>query len=189
MAMNPVRWLALAGFVAVVGGVGAWAAEGKGTVVDLGGLKSTAPAAWKEETAGKMRAYQFKIPRAKEDPADAEMIVFYFGPGGGGSTKDNIKRWKGFFEPPSGKSIDDVAKVEELKVAGKDVTYLDVAGTYLYKAAPFDPNAKVEKKPDYRMIGVVFETDKGAYFLRLVGPAKTVGDNKKGFDEWLKAFK
>jgi hypothetical protein len=188
--MNPVRWLALAGFVAVVGGVGAWAAEGKGTVVDLGGLKSTAPAAWKEEEpTSKMRSHQFKVPAATGAKADAELIIFFFGAGGGGSTKDNITRWKGMFIPPEGKSIDDVAKVEEMKVAGKDVTYLDVSGTYKFKERPFDPNAKEEKKPDYRMIAVVFETDKGAYFLRLVGPAKTVGDNKKGFDEWLKAFK
>ena len=37
----------------------------------------------------------------------------------------------------------------------------------------FDPSAKEELRPDSRMLGVVFETGKGAYFMRLVGPAAT----------------
>ena len=181
------------GFVVLGGlalGLGAARGDDKGTVIELDGLKSRAPSHWKvEEPSNKMRAYQVRIPKAKNDRDDAEMIVFYFGPGGGGSVADNLKRWKGMFLPPEGKSLDDVAKVEKSKVGGVDVTTLDVAGTYLFKAAPFDPNAKAEKKTNYRMLGVVFESPKGPYFLRLVGPAATVGENKKAFDDWLKNFK
>jgi hypothetical protein len=159
-------------------------------VVELDGLKSKAPADWKSEpTTNRMRAYQFKLPKAKDDKADAEMIIFYFGPGGGGSAEDNIKRWKGMIEPPTGKKIDDVAKVDKSKVGDVAVTYLDVEGTYLAKERPFDPNSKVEKKADYRMLGIVFESPKGPYFIRVTGPAKTVAEQKKAIDEWLKNFK
>ena len=48
---------------------------------------------------------------------------------------------------------------------------------------------EVTLKPDYKMVGVIFDCPKGPYYVRLVGPAKTVGEYKKGFDEWLKAFK
>src|SRR5262249_27368179 len=99
------------------------------------------------------------------------------------------KRWQGMFEAPEGKKIDDVSKVEKMKVGDVDVTYLDVQGIYLYKFPPFDPNAKVQRKPDYRRLGVVFASKNGPYFITLTGPAKTVAEHKKGFDEWLKGFK
>src|SRR5262249_135821 len=164
-----------------------WADEAKGAVVDFDGLKSAAPAAWKEEEpASKMRYKQFRLPRVKGDKADAELTIFR---GFGGSAKDNIKRWKDQFQPPEGKKLDDVAKVTEMKIAGQEVTYLDIAGVYLFKEPPFDPNAKVEKRPDYRRRGVHFEGPKNIYHIKLVGPEKTVEEYKKGFDDWLKAFK
>lgn len=160
-----------------------------GTEVDLGGLKSTAPADWKQEQSGSaMRVYQFVVPHAEGDTSDANVTVFFF-QGGGGSAEDNIKRWKGMFEPPEGKTIDDISKVEKMKVADNDVTLLDVHGTYKFKARPFDPNAAVELKPNYRMVAVVFETKNGPYYIRFVGPAKTVGQHNAEFDRWLKGFK
>lgn len=165
-------------------------AQDKGSVVELDGLKSRAPAHWKvEEPSSRMRSHQIRIPKVKGDSDDAELIVFYFGQGGGGSVEDNIKRWKGQFQAPEGKKIDDVSKVTKSKVGSVDLTVLEVEGIYLFKAAPFDPNARTEKKPDYRMVSVVFESPNGPYFIRFVGPAKTIGENKKAFDEWLKSFK
>src|SRR6185436_17071821 len=97
---------------------------------------------------------------------------------------DNIKRWQGQFVPPKGKSIGEVTTVEETKVSGAEVTYVDIHGTYLYKKAPFDPNAKAEPRPDYRRLGVIFGGKEGPYFITLTGPSKTVEKNKAGFDSW-----
>lgn len=185
--MKRHAWLTLA--VMGLAAAAASAADDKGTVVEVDGLKSTAPAAWKkEEAANAMRAYQFVVPKADGDKEDATLVISYFGPGGGGGVPANLERWKGQFEPPAGKTIADVFKVEKLKVGAVPATYVDVQGTHLFKARPFDPNAQVEKKADYRMIAVVFESPKGPYFFRLVGPAKTVAANKAKFDEWLKNF-
>jgi hypothetical protein len=165
----------------------AGAEEKKGAVVDFDGLKSAAPVDWKEEEPStKMRYKQFRLPKVGEDKADAELQIFR---GFGGSAKENVKRWKGQFLPPEGKKIDDVAKVSEMKVAGADVTYLDVNGVYLFKARPIDPDEKAERRPGYRMLAVHFEGPKNIYHIKLVGPAKTIEHYKKGFDEWLKAFK
>jgi hypothetical protein len=165
----------------------------KGTVVELGGLKSQAPADWKQqeipERLRQFRIYQFQVPKAEGDTNDAELLIFHLPGGQGGSAEDNVKRWKGMFVPPEGKNIDDVSKVEKMKVGNVDVTYLDVQGTYLFKQRPFDPGEKPEKRPGYRMLGVVFETENGPHFIRFVGPAKTVEQHKKGFEGWLKAFK
>jgi hypothetical protein len=162
----------------------------KGTIVEIDDLKSTAPANWKsEEVTTKFRTHHFRIPHVADDKNDAELTIFFFGTGSGGSADANVKRWKGMFLPPEGKKIDDVAKLENFKVGNVDVTYLDVQGTYKFKERPFDPAAKEELRPDHRMLGVVFESPKGPYFFRLVGPAKTVTENKKAFEDWLKAFK
>ncbi len=164
--------------------------ETKEIVIEIDGLKSTAPADWKsEKVTAKFRTHHFRIPHVADDKTDAELTIFFFGTGSGGSADDNVKRWKGFFIPPEGKKIEDVSKVENFKVGNVDVTYLDVQGTYKFKERPFDPTSKEELRPDYRMLGVVFESPKGPYFFRMVGPAKTVEQNKKAFEDWVKGFK
>jgi hypothetical protein len=166
---------------------GSRAAADKGAVVDLDGLKSAAPSGWKEESpSNQMRLAQFKLPKANGDSHDAELIIFK---NAGGSVRDNVTRWKGMFTPPDGKSVDDVAKVAEIKIGGRDATLLDVHGTYTYKMRPFDPSDRGEKRPDYRMLAVQFQGPTNLYHIRLVGPAKTIEHYKAGFDEWLKNFK
>jgi hypothetical protein len=39
------------------------------------------------------------------------------------------------------------------------------------------------------MLAVQFEGPDNPYHIKLTGPAKTVDEAKKGFDEWLKGFK
>ena len=161
--------------------------KGKGVVVDLDGLKSQTPTDWKEEEpSNRMRYLQFRLPKKGDDKDNAELIVFK---GLGGDARANVKRWKDQFVPPEGKTIDEAAKVEEIKIGGHPATYLDMRGSYLFKFPPFDPNAKVQKKPNYRMLAIHFEGPKDVYHIKLTGPAKTVEAYKKGFDDWLKNFK
>lgn len=194
LSMNRItRWSMVVVGILFVGGLKPTtnaADDAKGAVVSLGNLKSKAPAGWKEvEPEGMFRTNQFKVPKADGDKADADIIVFFFGKGGGGSAEENVKRWKDMFAPPEGKEIDDVAKVEKFKVADAEVTCVNVQGTYKFKARPRDPNSKIELRPDHRMIAVFFGSDEGPFFIRFVGGAKTVAEHKKGFDEWLKGFK
>ena len=51
------------------------------------------------------------------------------------------------------------------------------------------PRLLPQRSRDSRLIGVVFESPEGPYFIRFVGPAKTVGENEKAFKEMLKNFK
>jgi hypothetical protein len=197
--MKSLRWLLLAGGVVALsfGSVDTGAGQEKqkekgkhGILVALDGLESRAPADWQEEPpTNRTRIKQFRLSPIGDDKDNAEVVIFYFGEGQGGSAADNINRWKGFFVPPEGKKIDDVAKVQKLKVGDVAVTYLDIYGTYSFKFPPFSPSAKTTLRPNYRMLGVVFESKKGPYFIRMVGPADTVAQYKKGFDEWLKGFK
>lgn len=157
----------------------------KGVVVDLGGLKSEAPADWKQQKpAFKLRVYQFALPGEEKN---AELAIFYFD-GGGGSVDANLKRWKDRMIAPKGKSIEDVSKVENFKVGEAEAWYLDVSGTYLERP-PAQPNAQPVRRENYRFFGVYFNHEKGPHFITLTGPADTVERHKKAFERWLKNFK
>jgi hypothetical protein len=180
--MKRTAWALAAGLLLL----GAARAGDKGKTVDFDGLKSTAPAGWKqEEPTSAMRLTQFRLPRVEGDPADAELIIFK---GLGGTVKQNVDRWKNQFLPPEGKSIDDVARVTEFKVAGNDVAMLDVRGTYL-DGPPMLPASRKTRRPDYRMLAVQFKGPQTVYHVLLRGPAKTIEKNAKDFESWVKAFK
>jgi hypothetical protein len=166
------------------------AEDKKGVLVDLGGLSSHAPADWKEEQpTGQFRSQQFRLPKHKEDKQDSVLAVFYFGENGAGSSEENIKRKKNAFIPPEGKKIDEATKIDKFRVGNAGVIYVDIQGTYKDKKGPFVPDSEAVLRADYRMLYVIFESPKGPYYLQIVGPAKSIEQSKKGFDNWLKAFK
>jgi hypothetical protein len=185
------RWLTLGTLACVLGAVaGLKAADQKkeGTPVKIDGLVSVTPPDWKKEEPPekyrRLRLMQFRLPRTEGDAEDAELVINFFGKGSGGGLEENVQRWKGMFIPPKGKKIDDVTKVDNLKVGDVAVTTVEVHGTY--KGTSFE---RMKPRPDYRMIKVYFDSKNGPYFLSLVGPDKTVEKHKKDFVNWLKGFK
>lgn len=179
-----MRFAAWLGGLMLLLAAAAVGAEGKGTVVALDSLKSTTPADWKEEAPqGTLRMAQFLLPRAKEDKNDGEVVIFK----AGGGPRANIERWKMQFTAPTGKKLDDVAKVTEIKVAGRPAVQLDVEGTY--NTTPFDPKHKGAKLPGYRMVAIYLEAPDNSYQVKFYGPAMTVEQHKKAFEDWIKAFK
>src|SRR5260370_38819422 len=65
----------------------------KGATVTIDGLKSRVPADWAEEKpTSRFRVKQFRLTAVQDDFANAEMAVFYFSEGAGGTAEDNIKR-------------------------------------------------------------------------------------------------
>ena len=152
-----------------------------------GEVRFQPPSAWVTEppTSG-MRVAQYRLPRAEGDAEDASLIVYYFGQGQGGSAQANLDRWIGQMEQPGGGSSKDVAKTEKMTVNGLDVTLLDVAGTYTAEMSPGSGNQ--QNKPGSRMRAGVIETPKGAYFVKLVGPQKTIARWEAEFTSFIKSF-
>jgi hypothetical protein len=184
-----MKRLAFAAVIAAAFVVGA-RAEDKGMVTEIDGLKSTAPAEWKSaKPSNQMQIHLFTIPKAEGDKYDGSLTVFFFGAGGGGGTKANIDRWKGMIKPADGVKDEDAFKTNEMKVGDVKVTVFEGNGTYKHKNRPFDPKEEGELRPNYRLVGVIFESPNGPYFMRMVGPAKTMDANKKAFESWLKNFK
>lgn len=156
--------------------------EQKYDEVGIGPVVYQVPATWqRQRPANEMRAVQYGVPLAEGDKGKVEMIVFYFG-GGGGSVKDNLDRWVGMFEDKKEKE-----KVDSFEADGMKVTTLDVTGTYKDKPFPFSQSFELRK--DWRMLASVVETSDGPYFFRLVGPQKTVEAQSKHWAHMLKSAK
>jgi hypothetical protein len=127
---------------------------------------------WIEEAPrGTMRKAQYRLPRAGGDPADAELVVYFFS-GSGGSLEANLERWASQFEQPDGRRSIDVMRRSQRSVAGMPVHEIDLAGTYVAETAP--GSGERVNEPGWRMLASIVESDHGPYYAKLVGPRDTV---------------
>jgi hypothetical protein len=146
-------------------------------------LKFTVPAGWiEEERTSSMRVAQYRLTKATGDAEDASVVLYYFGQGQGGSAAANIERWISQMKQAEGGS----AKEEHLEVNGLKVSTVDVTGTYIAETAP--GSGTFYNKPGYRLRAAVVETPKGSYYVKLVGPEKTVAQWNDSFLSYLKSF-
>jgi len=143
------------------------------------GFSLAAPEGWKRvQPKSSIVETEFSIPSEGEGLQPGRMTVM----GAGGSVQANVDRWYGQFAQPDGSDTKSKATSKKLKLAGCDVTIVDITGTY--KDAPAGPFAggKAVDRPDYRMLAAIVETpDRGNYFLKFYGPGKTVAKHADGF--------
>jgi hypothetical protein len=147
-------------------------------------LRFSVPTAWtRVPAASDVRAAQFRLPRAAGDTDDAEVVLFFFGPGKGGGVPDNLERWYGQITQPDGRPSRDVAVQSERTVNGLRVTAVDVSGTY--RGMGMSPATPGPERPDYRLLAAVVEGEGGPWFLKAVGPRNTIARAKPAFDALL----
>jgi hypothetical protein len=137
-------------------------------------LKFDPPAGWVSKTpSSTMRVAEFTLPKTGSDAEDADVTVYFFGSGQGGTVQANLDRWMGQMMQPGGRASKDLAKTTSFKTkSGLAVTLLDVAGTYVAEVRP--GSAERFNKPGFRLRAAVIETPGGPYFVKLTGPAATV---------------
>ena len=127
------------------------------------------------------------IPKAKGDAEDAELIVYYFGAGGGGSAEANVNRWISQVQQPDGSSSIAKARHADRTINGLKVTTVDVAGTYTAEMSP--GAAEHYNKPGYRLCAAIVDTPQGAYYVKMTGPANTVGAAQPDYERFLTSLK
>lgn len=150
-----------------------------------GSLAYSAPAAWHTRPpASTMRVAEFVIPKTDADTEDAELIVYYFGPGGGGGAEANIQRWIGQMQQPGGQAAD--ARRETRVIHGLKVSMVDVSGTYV---AEMSPGATQHyDKPGFRLRAAVVETPHGSYYIKMTGPAKTMAAAGPAYQKFIESL-
>ena len=169
-------------------GVADAAGEG-GDVFSKPGLTFDIPSEWSAvQPSGQFRAAEYRLPRIESDSEDAELVVFYFGQGQGGSVEANLQRWKGQFTPPPGKSLEEVSQTSASESNGVSLTVLRISGTYNKSVGP-PMMGRTEPHPGYRMLAVVAETSAGPYFLKLTGPEATIVRWESLFEQMLRSIR
>src|SRR5580698_7396647 len=139
------------------------------------GLKWTDPAGWPSQGSAPFRVVTYSVP-AIPGSQKAECIVFFFGPGQGGTVEANLNRWKGQFSR-NGKPAE--AKVAHRTVHSIRVTTIDLAGTY----------TATEAMPGYRMLAAIAEGAGGNIFIRFIGPEKTVTAGLAKYEQLLASLR
>lgn len=138
------------------------------------------------------KAPTFKLPKgweAVEDKkiAGIEALRFRAGAGdgavsivlmaAGGDLGANVNRWRAQLGLAP-LDADGVKKaVEAVKVDGRDAHLMDATGR------------EIDGKPAQRIVALVIPHGDRTWFLRMSGPAASVGDQKKAFDEFAKSLR
>jgi len=152
-----------------------------------GSLHFTSPDGWTARPAAStMRVAEFVLPKATGDPEDGELIVYFFG-GTGGSVEANIERWIGQMQQPDGRGSSEAARRSERTVNGLSVALLDVSGTYIAEVRPGSTDR--HSKPGFRMRAAVVTTPRGPFFIKAVGPAKTMRRWNDAFDAFTDSLR
>ena len=185
--MKPFKLLALF-LAAATGCAGAVISHSHASINQTPGeLRFKAPPEWVvEKPSSAMRLAQYKLPKAEGDNEDASLVLYFFGTNQGGSVQANLDRWVSQIKQPDGSSSESKAKLETITVNQLKISTIDLAGTYVAETAP---GSKIlHNNPDYRLRAAVIETPKGAHYVKVVGPLKTVNRWDKAFNAYLQSF-
>ncbi len=138
------------------------------------------PVAWKaQEPSNKLRLAQFEIAPVEGDKRPAELVVSSF-PGGGGGVDPNVQRWIGQFD-----SDDRTVELKQGRSTLGRYVLVDLIGTYhdqRFERVRGRIVRRTETLPGWRFVGVVLTVPgKGIYFMKLVGPERTVANAIQAF--------
>ena len=162
----------------VPGGAGATSGQPDASgMIDLGAVAFKVPAKWSAQAPkSAMRRAQLSAPGSA---GAAELIVYFFGPQGAGTSQENLDRWIGQFSNPDGSAVSN-AKQASSKVSGMDITRLEVAGQY---AGGMNPAGQQQPgQANQRLIAAIVNTQSGPYYFKFLGPSATVTENAATFD-------
>jgi hypothetical protein len=150
--------------------------------LDIEVVHLTVPKSWVRKAANPMLKAEYAVPKAEGDKMDGRLTVSQ----AGGSLESNLDRWKGQF------SKLDKEHQDTVDIGGIKITLVDFSGTYEDSRGPMMGAGSAVSRPDYRLIGGIFEADGKLNFIKCYGPAKTIAaraDEIKGFIKSLKVDK
>lgn len=134
------------------------------------------PKEWtRVKPTGKLRLDQASIAGPG---GDAELVVFFFGVGGGGGVEANIDMWTELVEggTPVRSSFEQ---------GGYKVSCVETAGNIV----PSGMSGMRETIPNGRLLGAVVEGPGGPWYFKVTGPDATVSAQKEAFLGMLRAIK
>ena len=139
--------------------------------VKVGEITIKLPTNWIQQApSNRLRLAQFAMPAAAGDEQPAELSIFAFG--AGATVAQQVQRWRGQFEP-TGRQF----KGSRGKSPLGEYIFVQLSGTFNKPAG-----RRTTPLPGARMLMVMIAVaGKGNYFLKLVGPEKTVSAGSQAF--------
>lgn len=138
------------------------------------------PAEWQARAPRSMTDEVYALPKAEGDPEDGDLALSHLSqhiP-----MQGNLARWAGMFGY-QGAAIEQNAKKKELEGAKFPTTIVDISGTY--KGGSMMTQAATPKE-NYRMLVAEIRTPQRPYYVRLVGPQKTVAKWEESFMSFVR---
>ena len=145
------------------------------------GLSSTLPASWVDEKpSSSMRLAQYRVP-GRGSNGDANLVLYYFGQGQGGSADANIARWQSQFTTAEGGVVEP--KLETMEVNGIAVTVVELRGHYA-RGVGMGPVGTAA--PDQILLAAIVESTQGNIHIQLHGPANTVSMQRDAYMAFIR---
>jgi hypothetical protein len=138
----------------------------------VGGLQFTLPATWTSqppETSARAGQWTVPPPAATPGAEPVEVVVFFFGPGVGGTAKQNIAGWAAAMTAPTPAASPTPQK---RLAGGHAVTEVLFSGTYAQPSP--EPGLPPVARPGSALWGAVMESGGGTLYWRATGPAAEV---------------
>jgi hypothetical protein len=136
--------------------------------------EAVVPPTWVARPAtSSMRLSEFDVPRT--DGTQAEVVVYYFGPGQGGSADANIARWSAQFTGPDGSEV--TPHVMAVDGTPFTTTVAEFEGAYARGVGM----GSAEAVPGQGLVAAVVETPQGNLFFQLFGDRAAVAATREDF--------
>jgi len=150
--------------------------------IAVAGVLLTPPVGWEPvEPESRMRKAQFAAPAAEGDQA-AQVVVFHFGAGQGGSVEANLARWARQVLDESGEPVIPEITQEEGEILRTTVAVYQ--GEY-QSGMPGQPR---EPRPGWMLLGGIVEGGpEGPLFVRMTGPASAVEPQLDRFETFIRS--
>lgn len=134
------------------------------------------PEGWTEQAASMMRDINFKFGENGEGECYVARL-----PGAGGGLLANVNRWRGQMgaEPLTQEQVD---QLPSRTLFGQPAAYVTVDGDFSAGMG------SAEKKPGYRLVGLVLASDAGAVFVKMTGPRALVESNEGAFETFTSSL-
>jgi len=183
-----ISTLCLIGLAAACGREGAASAapEMPGNPVALLDYVAVAPSAWQSRPpASSMRLAEFALPDADGTSDPSEVVVFFFGPGQGGSVEANLERWRAQFSDADGNHPEP--SIEKLPNATFTTTIVEFRGNYARGIGM--GGTPGEAVPDQILLAAVVETPGGNLYVQAHGPAASIMAQKDAFRSFVSGIR
>ncbi|MCE2902098.1 MAG: hypothetical protein ACK6DP_14530 [Gemmatimonas sp.] len=182
---SSVRQAALAVCLVVAAPVSAVRAQSAAATATFLDYRTAVPAGWTASSpSSSMRLAEYRVPGAN-GAAPVEIVVYFFGPGQGGTPEANLARWKSQFSNPDGSPVAGLVRRDS--TGAFPLTIAEYRGTYA-RGVGMGSSAS-EARPGHLLLAVVAETPRGTLFFQCFGPMAAVEAQRATYLQFVKGLR